>query len=154
MSLPVKVLTALLLVSLVELFFSDAHSEEGRWKEIGNSKTDTRWYIDTESLSCPSKDSILVWVRSIPDKANPEYGEGEESTWSIMKEIQARYFGIYACTEGLSELDCSKGMVRVLYFVAYDKKGEIITSSLDPDAEWAFIMPGSVGETLRETLCK
>ncbi|HAM49784.1 MAG TPA: hypothetical protein DCP92_03490 [Nitrospiraceae bacterium] len=149
-----KVLTALLLISIIALFPFLAHSEGGRWKLIGRSKTDTCWYIDTESLSFSSKNIASVWVRSIPEKQDTRYGEEDESTWDIMKDLQARYFGAYRYTEGLWELDCTRGMFRILYFVAYGEDGEIINSLLDTDAGWAFIVPGSVGETIQATLCK
>jgi len=150
-----RIFAAFFVISFLVLPFYDAQaqSEKGRWKEIGKSQTDTSWQIDTESLSYPSGNTVSVWVRSIPDKGITEYREGEEGAWGIMKEIQARNFRSYAWTEGLTELDCSNGMFRVLYFVAYDDRGMIITSSLSPDVSWSFIIPGSVGETLRKAFC-
>jgi len=149
-----KILIALFLIALMGLFSSDAQSEEGRWKEVGKSRTDTKWYIDATSASRTSGNSISVWVRSIPDKSDAKDNGGEGHAWRIMKEIQAKYFGTYEFTDGLWELDCSRGMFRVLYFVAYDKNGQIITSLLTPDAHWEFIIPESAGESLQKGLCK
>jgi hypothetical protein len=153
-ALTVKVLSALLLVFFLGFPLSPAEPEEGRWRLIGRSTTDTHWYIDTETITHPSKDIVSVWVKSIPDTSRSSGVEGSKEIENILKQIQERYFGDYEATEGLWELDCSKTTFRLLYFSAYNSNGDTITFLLSPDAEWSFIMPGSVGETVREAVCK
>lgn len=154
LSSSVKVPAALFLLSFIGLLSPYAESEEGRWELIGKSRTDTCWYIDTETISYSSRGIVSAWVKTVPDKATTDYGEDVERTEGILRKIQERYFGDYEYTEGLWELDCSKNMFRLLYFCAYNKKDEIITSSLTSDAEWSFIIPGSVGEIIQEAVCK
>lgn len=153
MSLPVKTMTAFFLVFFLSLLFSYANAEERMWKLIGKSRTDTCWYVDPETISQPS-DVVSVWVKSIPEKVDTDFLEVEERTEEILKKIQARNFGDYEFTEALWELDCSKTMYRILYFCAYNKNGDVITSSLTPDAEWLFILPESAGGTIKEAVCK
>jgi hypothetical protein len=152
-SFPINVLAAALLVSLVACASLSTKPEAGEWKLIGKSRTGTSWYIEKESASVPSGGIISVWVKSIPEMLNTDEGE-EESTEIILKKIQGKYFGDYAYTEGLWELDCARNMFRLLYFCAYDKENKIITSNLSPDAEWSHIMQGSAGETIQEVVCR
>ena len=153
-SLPVNVLAAALLVSLVGCASFTTRPEAGEWKFIGKSKTGTSWYIDKETASAPPGDIITVWVKSIPEKVNAEYEGEEESTETILKNIQGKYFGDYEYTEGLWELDCARTMFRLLYFCAYNKENKIISSHLTPDAAWSYIIHGSVGETIQEVVCR
>lgn len=146
------------LILLLQIFLSGLLTPhpavgEERWRQIGKSRTDTRWYIDEETIFSPEKDILAVWLKSVPDGAAPSSREGEESTDDILKDIQRRNFGEYEYTEALWEVDCAKTAFRILYFIAYDRKGETATSSLTPDAPWAPIIPGSVGETLQEAVC-
>lgn len=145
-------LAAVVLVLFTPALLSAA-SAEGRWKLIGQSKTGTQWYIDAGTIA-PSGDIVAVWVKSIPEKTSFEPERNNEKTEDILKRIQAKYFGHYEFTEGLWELDCARNAFRLLYFCAYDKEGGVVASSLTPDAEWSFVIPGSAGETLREALCR
>jgi hypothetical protein len=153
-SLSVNILAAALMVSLVGCVSLTTRPETGEWKFIGKSKTGTSWYIDRDTASGPSGDIITLWVKSIPEKVNTEYGKDEESTETILKNIQGKYFGDYQYTEGLWELDCTQNMFRLLYFCAYGKENTIITSHLAPDADWSPIIQGSVGETIQEAVCR
>ncbi len=141
------------MASFILLFPYYAESGEGRWKLIGKSVTETLWYTDDETVSHPAEHIVAVWVKSIPDKNRTGYTEEQEKPEVILKRIQERYFGNYEYTEGLWELDCSKSLFRLLYFCAYDKNGDILTSMVTPDAEWSFILPGSAGEALFEAVC-
>jgi len=152
-SLPVNVLAVALLVSLVGCASLTTRPGAGEWKFIGKSRTGTSWYIERETASGPSGDIITLWVKSIPEKVNTEYGGNDESTETILKNIQEKYFGDYEYTEGLWELDCARNMFRLLYFCAYSKENKIITSYLTPDAGWSYIIQGSVGETIQEAMC-
>lgn len=147
--------TVLLPLILVVLLPSDACPEEESWKFIGKSKTGTRWYVGADTLTRPSENLVSVWVRSVPEpeKSPSVEPEDTESTEEILKRIQERYFGEYGYTEALLELDCSRDMFRLLFFCAYSGDNEVLSSTLTPDAEWSFIIPGSVGEVLRDSLC-
>lgn len=148
----VKLLTIILSVTFVAFLSPLVKSDEGRWKLIGKSETDTRWYLDSETISRPSENIVSVWVKSIPDTVrNEPEGNGEKE--EILKRIQERYFGDYEYTEALWEIDCSGAMFRLLYFRACGKDSETLFATLTPDAEWSFIMPGSAGEIVRGAVC-
>jgi hypothetical protein len=142
-----------LIFSCVLLLSRYADSGEGRWRLFGKSVTETLWYMDTETVTHPEDNIVAVWVKSIPDKNHTAPAEGPDKTEVILKSIQERYFGDYEYTDGLWELDCSQSLFRLLYFCAYDKHGDILTSRVTPDAEWSSILPGSAGEALREAVC-
>jgi hypothetical protein len=151
--LSLKFLTILLSVTFMGLLSFHAKAEEGRWKFIGESKTETRWYIDAETISYPSENVVSVWVKSVPDKTRADEQEGSEKTEEILKRIQERYFGGYDYTEALWEIHCSKAMFRLLYFRACGDGNKTLFSTLTPDSEWTYVMPGSVGETVRDAVC-
>ena len=148
-----KALSALLLVFILGLPLSWAGPGEGRWRLIGRSTTDTLWYIDTATITYPSKDIVSVWIKSIPAKSYTAESEDARQTGTLLRQIQERYFGDYEVTEGLWEFNCSQIMFRILYFSACDRNGDTITSTLSPDAGWSSIMPGSVGEVVHEAVC-
>ncbi len=152
-SLILKGLIFFLTFSSLLLLSRYAGSGEGRWKLLGKSLTGTFWYMDTETVSHPAENIVAVWVKSIPDKTHTAATEEEEETEDILKRIQEKYFGGYEYTDGLWELDCSQSLFRLLYFCAYDKNGNIITSRISPDVEWSFILPGSAGEALSGAVC-
>ena len=139
--------------SLTLLSLRHADAEEGRWKLFGKSVTETLWHLDTETVSRPSERVVAVWVKSVPDRARTPETEGTERTEAVLKRIQEKYFGDYAYTEGLWELDCPRALFRLLYFCAWDKNGLILDSRITPEAPWSFILPGSAGDALRETVC-
>ena len=126
---------------------------EEEWKAVGKSKTDTLWYINANPVFSSDKEIVSVWVKSVPDNTLPSPAEGDESIETILKDIQKRHFGEYDHTEALWEIDCCRCTFRILYFIARDRKGGTVTSSLTPDAPWAPVVPGSVGETLQEKVC-
>ena len=146
-------LNLLVPVFLFGLFTPDPAAADERWRLIGKSRTDTEWYIDDETIFSPDEDIVAAWLKSVPDKAAPAPRVGEEVAETILKDIQRRNFGEYEYTEALWEINCSQDMFRVIYFVAYDRNGETATSSLTPGAAWAPLIPGSVGETLRDAVC-
>lgn len=139
--------------SFLLLLSHSAGPEEERWKLFGKSVTNTRWYMDTATVTHPAENIVAVWVKSVPDKIRTDESEGPEETETILKRIQERYFGDYDYTQGLWELDCSKSLFRLLYFCAYDKNGDILISRVSPEAEWSSIFPGSAGEALRGVVC-
>jgi hypothetical protein len=106
-------------------------------------------------MSHPSQNLVSVWVKSVPDPDRKASGEAEdgEGTEDILKRLQERYFGDYGHTEALWEIDCLRASFRLLYFSGYRLDGGILFSTLTPDAEWSLIIPGSVGETVREAVC-
>lgn len=141
------------LLAILILPSASGATEGARWELIGKSSSGTLWYIDTETLSRLPGDIVSVWLKTLPEKTDTDFSEGEEDIGLILKKIQARNFGDYEYTEGLWELDCSKAASRLLYFAAFDRQEKIITSSLTPDAAWSQIVHGSVSETMHETLC-
>lgn len=115
--------------------------------------TGTRWHMDTETITRPSPETVSVWVRSIPDKVITDPRQEEEKPGTVLKRIQEKYFGEYEYTEGLWELECSKSLFRLLYFCAYNRNGDIVTSRVSPGSEWSAVLPGSAGEALLDTVC-
>jgi len=152
-SLPLTIFAAALVALLVGCAPHTTRPGAGEWEFIGKSRTGTSWYIDRETSTGPAGDIITVWVKSIPEKVNTECEE-EESTETILKKIQGKYFGDYEYTEGLWELDCVRNMFRLLYFCVYNKENKIVSSHISPDADWSYIIQGSVGVTLRQAVCR
>jgi hypothetical protein len=142
-----------LVLFLLFLCALNADAEAGRWKLFGKSMTGTRWHMDTETITRPSPEIVSVWVRSIPDKVITDDGQEEEEPGTVLKRIQEKYFGEYEYAEGLWELECSKSLFRLLYFCVYSRNGDIVTSRVSPDSEWAAVLPGSAGEALLSTVC-
>jgi hypothetical protein len=145
-------LDIILSAILVAFLSPPVKSDEGRWKPIGTSETDTRWYIDSETVSRPSENIVSVWVKSIPDTVRDGPEDIREKK-DVLKLIQERYFGHYEYTEALWEIDCQGMMFRLLYFTACGKDSETLFSTLTLDAEWSYILPGSAAETVREAVC-
>lgn len=139
------------LLSLFILSCGLTNAEAGeRWTLVGKSQTETKWYINMDSLSGIYGPAFSFWVRSIPDKTATEK---EEDTEEILRGIQRRNFGDYDYTEALWQIDCEKCVTRVLYFVAYQKDGQRSAELLTPEAPWAEIIPGSPGAAFMDAVC-
>jgi hypothetical protein len=152
-SLSLSVLRLLMTSLILGLLAPCPVPGEEAWRAVGKSKTDTRWYIDDKTVFPSGTGIVAAWIKSVPDNSFHPPGQAEESTEAVLRDIQKRHFGEYDHTEALWEIDCSRCMFRILYFIALDEKGGTVTSTLTPDARWAPVAPGSVSETLREDLC-
>jgi len=70
-----------------------------------------------------------------------------------VKELGKRYEGL-SYTLNLLEVNCAAKTNRVLQTTSYSKDGSIISSNQSQKTEWSFINPGSIGETLYNTVCR
>jgi len=67
-----------------------------------------------------------------------------------------RTFGYenYSHALELDEYNCTKGERRVLSRIDYDAKGDVIDSMTSKNAEWTYVVPDSIGESLFRALCR
>ncbi len=59
----------------------------------------------------------------------------------------------YNTTKSLEEMDCSGGRRRILTITAYSKSGKSIVSDTSSYAEWSYVIPGTVGESMYKFVC-
>lgn len=59
----------------------------------------------------------------------------------------------YNTTKTLEEMDCSGKRSRMLTITAYSKSGNPIGSETPSYAEWEYVIPGTVGESIYKFVC-
>ncbi len=118
-------LTASLVMTSISCFASNWHFA---W--AGNK--DTRYFFDAESIE-RSKDSILVWVKTV--QVNQVDSDG---SWA---------------TAMRSRFNCSKRTIQILAVSQYDRDGKFLRSSPASSTESA-VTPDSMGEAMLKIVCK
>ena len=60
----------------------------------------------------------------------------------------------YSHTLELHEYNCTKDEMRILSMVDYDTKGNVIDSASAKTAEWDYVAPDTIGDSLFKALCR
>ena len=101
------------------------------------------YLYDQENIEALSADILRVWQRWVPLPKKVK---------EMVQEDGLRYAN-WDHTLFLTEIDCGKGLQRILQFTEYDTSGNVAYTEAYSDSSWIFIIPGSVGEALSEAIC-
>lgn len=66
------------------------------------------------------------------------------------KHVNGKFFNTYKM---LQEMDCSGKRFRILAATMYSKSGKSIDSASRSYAEWDYVIPGTVGESMYKFVC-
>lgn len=96
-----------------------------RWKQISDIPGQN-WLVDAQTLRCSQGNTVSVWLK-IPEPKSRSYDE-------------ANY-----------QIDCKSGRLKPMASTTYDPLGNPIRST--GEQEWQMILPESIGDMLRDSLC-
>ena len=96
-----------------------------RWKVLSKD-ADAEFSIDSQTLNCSQGNTVFVWLKST--RSNSEMYD--ETNYQI---------------------DCSSGRMKVLGSATYNSSGNPVNTR--GEQEWEVIIPESIGETLRNSVC-
>ena len=133
----------ILVIGIVN--FGCAGTRRADWRLFAETQADIGVsYYDAGNTTHPSKHIVRTWIKLV------YYKEGMALQ---VKELGKRYEGL-SYTLNLLEVNCAAKTNRVLQTTSYSKDGSIISSNQSQKTEWSFINPGSIGETLYNTVCR
>ena len=101
------------------------------------------------------------WVRVDNDSNNDvTFGDADSRTsnraWFETRFAKPQKHGngkFYNTFKMLNEMDCSGQRSRTLTATAYSKSGKSIDSDTPSYAEWRYVIPGTVGESMYKFVC-
>ena len=100
------------------------------------------------------------WVLVSIDSDITMFGDADSRTdnraWFEHRYAKPQKIGdgkFFNTTKTLREMDCSGKRFRMLTVTAYSKSGNPIGSDTRSYAEWDYVIPGTVGESMYKFVC-
>ena len=110
-------------------------------------------------LATPAVAADWVWV-SIDNDNNTTFGDADSRTgnraWFETRLAKPQKHGngkFYNTVRMLEEMDCSGKRYRILAATMYSKSGKSIDSETRSYAEWDYVIPGTLGESMYKFVC-
>lgn len=110
-------------------------------------------------LATPAVAADWVLV-DIDNDNNTTFGDADSRTdnraWFETRFAKPQKIGdgkFFNTTKTLREMDCSGKRFRMLTVTAYSKSGNPIGSDTRSYAEWDYVIPGTVGESMYKFVC-
>ena len=104
-----------------------------------------------------AEDWVLLGINS---NNTTIFGDADSRTddraWFEVRHAKPKKIGdgkFYNTTKTLREMDCSGKRDRLLTVTAYSKSGNPIGSDTRSYAEWDYVIPGTVGESMYKFVC-
>ena len=111
-------------------------------------------------LATPAVGADWVLVSIDSNEAYAIFGDADSRTdnraWFETRYAKPKKIGdgkFYNTTKTLREMDCSGKRDRLLTVTAYSKSGNPIGSDTRSYAEWDYVIPGTVGESMYKFVC-
>ena len=100
------------------------------------------------------------WVRVDINNDNTTFGDADSRTdnraWFEHRYAKPQKIGdgkFFNTTKTLREMDCSGKRHRILTVTAYSKSGNPIGSDTRSYAEWDYVIPGTIVESMYKFVC-
>ena len=111
-------------------------------------------------LATPAVAADWVLVSTDSNEAYTIIGDADSRTddraWFEIRYAKPQKIGdgkFFNTTKTLREMDCSGKRFRMLTVTAYSKSGNPIGSDTRSYAEWDYVIPGTVGESMYKFVC-
>jgi hypothetical protein len=137
--------TVIFLPFLIILLLLNPVNGADNWAEYSSSNDGTNIYYKKVSIEHKKKDMVQVWFKVVfSDEGKKDYiNQMTDKKWDKFSHILI-----------LQEIDCKKKMVQILSVTDYDTDGKVLETKSPDKPEWDHIDTGSMGDNLRENVCK
>jgi hypothetical protein len=138
----IKNVQGIIFLVLFFLFANQTWAEE--WIYYGSSSTRDKYY-DKSSIV------ISVWTQEIFNE------DGKKEAFSFLESVGKApgHLDIISHVFMLKEIDCLNKKIKDASVIIYDENNNVLYSSPKGETDkWNDIMPNSVGEKLKNTVCK
>jgi hypothetical protein len=139
-------------INLDDFDFSGIDFSVFDWTTVGSTNDSTVSY-NIKTVRRLNGNIVRAWIKNELKDDTPE----TRADYLRNRTAQSlRTFGYqnYSHTLELDEYNCTKGEGRVLSRVDYDAKGNVIDSTTSKNAEWTYVVPDSIGDSLFRALCR
>lgn len=133
----------------ITLLFLSFNGFSQKWIEVTKDKFGNKYYIKSSIVSkggdFGNEESVIkIWTKET----------NEQLTDNRTKSKPKVYKNVYVIE--LTEFDCNSSKMRTLSRTAYSATGSVIVgNTINADfADWDYIIPDSVGETLLGKVCE
>ena len=144
----IKNIQGIICLVIFLIFVNQAWAEEWIYYTISASR---KVYYDKSSIKKVNKNIISLCTKQILNK------DGKTKYFSFLKSIDKAPNNPNLISYFLrsSEIDCVKEKIKDFSTIIYDKKNNVLYSSPKGETdEWLDIIPNSVGEKLKNIVCK
>lgn len=139
--MPRMILAVMILVSFAWLSHGQQQDESWRVLRVGDDYT---YYINPKTTVRTPQDTFKVWIKYVVAETNK-------------KELNKKVWWKYDYMLELQEYDCAQRRTLLVEIVGYDAQGNLIDHMRYNDKkgtdEWKNMVPGSVGESVLESVC-
>ena len=136
-------LIILLLATCVNGFSDD-------WVEYGRSKSGNVYSYNKVNIKHSIKGMVQVWCKyDFSDEGREEYIQKLRD-----REMSTKRYEKLSHTLNLLEIDCRKGMYRIVSITYHDTDGHVTDSYSSDEQDWSNIPPKTIEDTLRKKVCK
>ncbi len=125
-----------------------AGASAGEWKPYQATREGDIYYFDRESIERLPEGILRVWVRM--EKTDYQGGDLKKYVDEIVSGKKGKVTGEVV---QLLEINCPKGMFRVINLVEYDRNRDI-KRYFNVPSEWNKIPPESVTNFLSKEVCR
>lgn len=114
------------------------------WKFYAQSEDGTKYYYDVTRVTQVSEEGVKFWGKAIPSPEGLKRFAKIDPKFTKLDHLIS-----------LIEMNCKERRRRPLWVIFYDENGvaiEDIEMTLGK-SDWEIVLPGSVQETILDTLC-
>jgi hypothetical protein len=120
------------------------------WMEYYTDNDGTIWsYKKVNIDKGKGKYIVQVWEKRVYSDKNRE----EQILDRTKDGLSTEGWDKLSEGKGLVEIDCKKLKMRVLSVINYDTDGKVLSSDSFDENKWKYIIPDTLGETLRNKVC-
>jgi hypothetical protein len=133
---------------ITALFVSPAFGSD--WVKYGKTNLGVHSY-NKARMKHRTKDIIQVWNRVV---FSSDEGRGNYIQIISKQGLSTEGYENLSHYLNLHEIDCKKGMYRLLSMTDYDTDGNVLFSETSDKSTWDYILPASIMDSLRKEVCK
>ena len=136
------------LIILLLATFVNGFSDE--WVEYGRSKSGNVYSYNKVNIKRSIKGIVQVSCKyDFSDEGREEYIQKLRD-----REMSTKRYEKLSHTLNLLEIDCRKGMYRIVSITYHDTDGHVTDSYSSDEQDWSNIPPKTIEDTLRKKVCK
>ena len=121
------------------------------WVEYGRTNDGNVFLYNKKNITKSGKTNIVkVWVMNVYS------GQGRLNRVKEIREIglSTERWDSLSYNITLDNIDCNNNKLRTLSITEYDKNGLVLFRYNGDESRWDYIVPDSIGDTLRTIVCR
>lgn len=118
------------------------------WRITGYTKYRDAVFTDTSRLRTSAPEITEAWIKITPAQKS-KYRQYIREYLAAVRKNDNEFHSI----EFLSEINCSRHLIRFTKFVYFNRSGKIIHQASEADLKWYAVEQGSVWYSVAKEIC-